>query len=175
MKRIMIIGCCGSGKSTLSRQLQKVTGLPLYHLDQYYWKPNWTETPIDKWTQIVRDLADKEEWIIDGNYGGTMDIRMQRTDTIIYLDVPTVKCLWRVLGRIRKYHGQVRPDMPDGCKERLDFEFLHYVATYNLLRKKTILKKLKLLETDKTIITLRNNKDIEDFLLQLKEKSLHKS
>jgi len=172
MNRIMIIGCCGSGKSTLSQQLQKITDLPLFHLDQYYWKPNWTETPKEEWTQIVTDLAKEEKWIIDGNYGGTMDIRFDRADTIIYLDIPTIKCLWRVLGRIWKYHGQVRPDMPDGCKERFDLEFIHYVAVYNLLRRKSLLKKLKSLEAYKTIIIIRNNQEIEHFLSQLKSESM---
>ena len=134
MKRIMIIGCCGSGKSTLARRLHLITKLPLYHLDQYYWKKNWTETPKDEWELIVRDLAEKEEWIIDGNYGGTFQPRMDRADTVIYLNYNTVKCLARVTKRVLKYHGKVRPDMPDGCPERFDFEFFHYVATYNMIR-----------------------------------------
>jgi hypothetical protein len=74
MKRIMVIGCCGSGKSTLSLKIQRITGLPLFHLDQYYWQPNWSEPSKEKWEKIVADLANKEEWIIDGNYGGTMDL-----------------------------------------------------------------------------------------------------
>jgi len=113
MKRIMIIGCCGSGKSTIARKLQKIIDLPLYHLDQYYWKPNWTETPKEEWEPIVKDLASKEKWIIDGNYGGTMDLRFERADVIVYMDIPTIKCLVRVIGRIWKYHGEVRPDMPE--------------------------------------------------------------
>lgn len=159
MNRIMIIGCCGSGKSTLSRKLHKVIDIPLYHLDQYYWKPNWTETAKEEWGPIVEKLAQKEEWIIDGNYGGTMEVRFSKADTIIYMDYSTLKCLLRVIKRIWKYHGKVRPDMPEGCKERFDFDFLHYVATYNLLRRKGLLKKLKELEKEKQVFRIKNDEE----------------
>lgn len=160
----MIIGCCGSGKSTLARKLQPIISIPLYHLDQYYWNSNWTPTPDEKWAQIVTNLAEKEEWIIDGNYGGTMDVRFDRANTIVYMDIPTVKCLGRVIGRIWKYHGKVRPDMPMGCKERFDFDFIHYVATYNLLRRKKLLKKLNSFEGEKKVYRITNDKDIKTFL-----------
>jgi adenylate kinase family enzyme len=164
MQRIMIIGCCGSGKSTLARKLQTITSIPLYHLDQFYWNSNWTPTPDEEWAQVVKELADEEVWIIDGNYGGTMDFRMNRADTIIYMDFSTVKCLARVIKRTFKHHGKVRPDMPEGCKERFEFEFLHYVATYNMLRRKSLLAKLDGLKKEKQIITLKNEKDIENLL-----------
>ena len=167
MKRIMVIGSCGSGKSTLSRKLQSITNLPLYHLDQYYWKPNWTETSDEDWKAIVLDLAAKESWIIDGNFGSTMNLRLKRADTIIFMDLPTYKCLWRVLKRIWKYHGQVRPDMPEGCNERFDLDFLHYVATYNLLRRKKLLTKLEAYKEEKNVVILRNEHDIRLFLKSL--------
>ncbi len=168
MNRIMVIGCCGSGKSTLSRQLHKAIGIPLYHLDQYYWKPNWVETPKEEWKSIVLDLANKAEWIIDGNYGGTMDIRLKQADTIIFMDISTVRCLYRVLKRIWKYHGKVRPDMPERCRERLDFYFLHYVASYNMLRRKRLLKMLEKVKNHKEVHTIRNNRDISVFLSKTK-------
>ena len=130
MKRVMIIGCCGAGKSTLARRLHKIIKLPLYHLDQYYWKENWTET-------------------------------------IIYLKYNTIKCLARVTKRIINYHGKVRPDMPAGCRERFDFEFFHYVATYNLIRGKSIQNKLDSLDKEKEIIVLSSDKEVEAFLLSI--------
>ena len=169
MNRIMILGCCGSGKSTLSRKLRELTGLPLYHLDQYYWKTNWTETPKDEWEKIVTGLAHKDRWIIDGNYGGTMDVRFEKADTIVYMDIPTVTCLGRVIKRVWKYHGQVRPDMPEGCKERFSFDFLHYVATYNMLRKKKLLNKLNSLEGEKKIYRISKNRDIKTFLSEIND------
>lgn len=167
MKRIMIIGCCGAGKSTLARRLHKITNLPLFHLDQYYWKENWTETPKEEWEPIVAELAKKEEWIIDGNYGGTFKPRMDRSDTIIFLKYSTIKCLSRVTKRVWKYHGKVRPDMPAGCRERFDFEFFHYVATYNMIRGKLIQSKLDDLPANKKVIILSSDIEVEYFLNKL--------
>ena len=97
MKRIMVLGCCGAGKSTLSKKLAARLDIPLFHLDQYYWKPNWVESEKVAWGKVVQGLATKETWLIDGNYSGTIDIRLQRADTVIYLDYPTIVCMCRVL------------------------------------------------------------------------------
>lgn len=167
MNRIMVLGCCGAGKSTLSKKLGEITGLPVIHLDQYYWKPNWTESEAQEWSSIVTDLAERPQWIIDGNYGGTIDIRIEKADTIIYLDYSTMQCLWRITKRILKYKGKVRPDMPDGCRERFDLAFYHYVATYNLIRRKKMLKKLMGLKDRKNILILHNDKEVASYLMEL--------
>ena len=168
MKRVMVIGCCGSGKSIFSKKLSEVLDLPLIHLDQYYWKPNWVETPKPEWEKTVQAPADKPVWIIDGNYGGTIDVRIARADTIIHLDYATYKCLWRITKRIVKYHGQERPDMSQGCQERFDLEFYHYVLTYNLLRRKKINNKLEGLKVTKRIEVFRNDKATEAFIVGLR-------
>ncbi len=170
MKRVMIIGCCGAGKSTLSKRLGTATNLDIIHLDQYYWKPNWVETDNVEWNKVVENLANKSSWIIDGNYGGTMDMRIERADTIIYLDYPTIKCLWRITKRIVKYRGLIRPDMPKGCKERFNLKFYHYVATYNLTRRKSLLKKLVPLKKEKQILIFTNDMESEHFLEELENK-----
>jgi len=167
MKRVMVIGCCGAGKSTFSKKLSFFTKLDLIHLDQYYWKPNWEETDKLAWSNLVKDLTGKSRWIMDGNYGGTMDIRIEKADTIIYLDCSTIKCLWRITKRILKYHGRVRPDMPEGCKERFDLNFYHYVATYNLVRRKSILEKLDKLKERKQILIFKSNKESDKFLRKI--------
>jgi len=164
MKRIMIIGCSGAGKSTLSHRLHTQSGIEIIHLDQYYWKPNWTETPRKEWEKIVHDLSLKSTWIMDGNYGGTMDIRLEKADTIIFLNYSTFKCLWRVIKRTFKYWKRERPDMPKGCKERFSLSFLHYVAMYNFTRRKSILKKLNTFKTSKNIAILKNDKEVNFFL-----------
>ena len=163
-QRIMVIGCCGAGKSTLARALGERTGIEVIHLDAHYWQPDWTETAPEPWREIVRELAAGDRWIIDGNYGGTMDLRLARADLVIYLDYPTMNCLWRVLRRTHHYHGSPRPDMPDGCPERYDLEFLHYVATFNLTRRKFLLRKLEPLRTQKRVVILRNDREVTDFL-----------
>jgi adenylate kinase family enzyme len=168
MQRIMIIGSCGAGKSTLARRIQEITKLPLFHLDQYYWSSGWTEAPKDKWKKTVRQLASQPRWIIDGNYGGTMDIRLSNADTVLFLDYPTAKCMYRVLKRILQYRGKVRPDMVEGCPERFDWSFLHYVLTFNLTRRNGILKKLQKIEKFTKVYTFNNDRSTNQFLQSLK-------
>lgn len=164
MKRILILGCCGAGKSTFSKKLSKKIDVPVIHLDQHYWKPDWVESSKEEWEQKVQELASREEWIIDGNYSGTLDIRLNRADTIIYLDVSTLTCMSRVLRRIRKYKGKTRPDMPTGCNERYDWDFLHYVLVFNLTRRKKLLHKLRAHQHEKTIYIFKNKHEVNLFL-----------
>jgi len=167
MKRIMVLGCCGAGKSTLSKKLAAQLQLPIIHLDQHYWKPNWVESEKAEWEKVVQELAAKENWIMDGNYGGTIGIRLQRADTIIYLDYSTATCFWRVLKRIFTHWHQVRPDMTEGCAERLNAEFLHYVLTYNIRKRASMLAKLKAVEKEKKILILQNDGAVSGFLENL--------
>jgi adenylate kinase family enzyme len=130
MKRVMVIGGPGSGKSTLARRLHAVTGLPLFHLDQLYWRPGWQQTPKDEWLQLMAELAAREEWIMDGGYRNSFHIRMPRADTILWLDLPRRVAFPRVLKRIALGYGRVRADLSPGCPERLDREFLRWAWTF---------------------------------------------
>ena len=167
MKRIMIIGCGGAGKSTLARELGTLLELPLVHLDQAYWRPNWEERDKHEWAQIVTQLADQPKWILDGNYGGTMDIRLQRADTVVFLDRSSWVCVFRVLQRWWQTRGQTRPDMAPGCEERFSFAFLHYVFFYNKTRRPGILKKLDNLSSKQTVFRLRTQREIDHFIANL--------
>src|SRR5262245_26540390 len=111
MRRVAIIGCGGSGKSTLAATLSRLLGLPVYHMDQLYCKPGWVETPAAEWRSIQERLCEEPAWIIDGNYGGTMDLRLAAADTLILIDLPTWVCLAGAVRRYLKYRGSVRPDM----------------------------------------------------------------
>lgn len=164
MQKVMIIGCCGAGKSTFAKKLEKITNLPLIHLDHEYWNPGWVETEKSIWESRVSALSQRPKWIMDGNYGGTMDIRIPAADTIVLLKCSTLKCLYRVIKRTWKYHGRVRPDMVDGCKERFDFSFLHYVAVFNLTRMPALEKKLKSLHADKTLHICNNDAEVNALL-----------
>lgn len=166
----MVLGCAGAGKTTFSRWLHDITQNELIYLDQYYWKPNWQVTETSEWEEVVSGLAAKPEWIIDGNYMSTIEVRAKRADGIIFLDCPTWKCLWRVTRRILKYHGKVRPDMPEGCRERFDWKFYHYVLTFNIRRRKKILQLLGALQDQKRIFILKNNHEVHSFLRSLNGK-----
>lgn len=170
-KRILVIGSCGAGKSTLSKKLQQTLDLPLIHLDQHYHKPNWEEPKKEEWNKIVAELAEQPSWIMDGNYASSFDIRFPFADTIIYLDYSTFSCLWRVIKRIFKYYGRARPDMAKGCKERFDLEFLNYVLTFNAKNRVNIYTKLEQVKNSKNVIVLKNDKEVDLFFLFINRNS----
>lgn len=138
----MVIGCSGAGKSTLAKLLAKEWELPIIHLDQAYWQPNWVETPKDEWRAKVGEIVLGQRWLMDGNYSGSMDIRLPRTDLIIWLDFSRWLCLWRVFKRTLRFWGRARPDMTDGCAERFDLPFLHYVFFFPEIHRPRLLKRL---------------------------------
>jgi adenylate kinase family enzyme len=164
MKKIMILGCCGAGKSTFARQLHHQTGLPLIYLDKEYWQSNWVEMDTEIWQEKMQELVEKTAWIMDGNYGGTLDIRLQAADTIIYLDRSRWLCLYRVLKRIFVYYGRSRPDMNEGCKERFDWEFIKYVYYFNDKKRPKILARISNFAPPKQIFIFNSQKEIQTFL-----------
>ena len=130
MERILVIGSPGAGKSTLSHTLAECTGLPLYHLDRMFWLAGWIERDRDEGRAELTGILAHDRWIIDGNYGSTMPLRVARADTVVWLDYPTSLCLGRALRRWWIYRGRSRPDMTEGCPERLDGEFLLYILNF---------------------------------------------
>lgn len=169
MKKILIIGSGGAGKSTLARRLGEMTGIEVIHLDKLHWKPNWTGTPKDEWRKTVERELKKDSWVMDGNFGGTMELRLAACDTVIYLDFPRMICLYRAVKRILTYYNRTRPDMGEGCRERLDFEFLHWVWTFRKRAKPEIEERLKRAGKDKKIFRLRSPQEVEKFLLNLEK------
>ncbi len=131
MRRVLIIGPCGSGKSTLARELAPRLRLPLTHMDQLGWQPGWVETGDDELADLIANAVAGECWLIEGNYGSTLGPRLERTDTVIYLDFPIRLCLKRLIRRIITHRGHSRPDMPDDCPERFDLAFLWYMLNWN--------------------------------------------
>lgn len=109
MQRIMIIGSSGSGKTALSQLLSKKFNLPLYHLDLFFWKPNWVPTPDEEWKAFIKKLVKEDKWILDGNFTSTLDLRIQHADTIIFIDLPRALRLYRVVKR-RLMKNRERPD-----------------------------------------------------------------
>ena len=135
MQRIIVMGPPGSGKSTLARCLGAQHGLPVFHLDQVWWRPGWIEAPPSEFRAEVERIAALPAWVIDGNYTGTLGPRLLAADTLIYLDVPRWLCLFRILRRTLANHGQVRPDLAPGCPERLDPAFLRFAWSWNGIRR----------------------------------------
>lgn len=164
MKRILIIGSAGSGKSTLSQKLSSILQLPVIHLDKHYWKPNWVPTPNEVWDQIVEDFSIQDEWIMDGNYSRTLEIRIKRADLIIFLDMPTFLCMYRVIKRRIQYHKKTRPDLNKECTEKLDMEFLKWVWTYKKRSRLRVIDILNQFKEEKEVIIVKSKKEVNELI-----------
>jgi adenylate kinase family enzyme len=130
MQRVLVIGPCGAGKSTAAVELGRLLELPVHHLDRLHWRAGWVESSRAELLEELAPILAGDRWLIDGNYGGTMGERLERADTVVYLDYPTWLCLWRAFERFRRYRGRSRPDMTPGCPERFDPAFFRYIFTF---------------------------------------------
>jgi adenylate kinase family enzyme len=164
VRKILVIGSGGAGKSTFARKLGGRLGLEVIHLDREHWRPGWVEMPKDEWRRKVEELAARESWVMDGNYSGTLDVRLAACDTVIFLDLPRAVCLWRVLKRAATYRGTSRPDMAEGCPEKIDFEFVKWVWGYRSGSRPKVLALLERHSRGKQIIRLRTRAEVESFL-----------
>lgn len=116
-KKIVVIGNCGSGKTTFATRLAEILDLPLTHLDAEFWQPDWVPTPREQWLEKVKTLAARDEWILDGNYGSTLKHRFIEADCVIFMDISRPTCFANLAKRRVKYHTKPRPDMPENCPE----------------------------------------------------------
>lgn len=166
MKRIIIIGCGGAGKSTLARQLGEKLNLPVVHLDKLFWRPGWVQVSKEEFDKLHREALAREKWIMDGNFDRTMEERITRSDTVIYLDFSRFACLMGVLKRVFTTYGKVRPDMGEGCPERIDWDFLKWVWDFNKNKREKNYRLLNEAEGKETIV-LKNRRAVKKFLEQV--------
>lgn len=170
MKRIVIIGSGGAGKSTFARRLSKANGIEVIHLDKIYWQPNWIKPNKQEWRANLANLVvEKDSWIMDGNYDSSLEIRLDKCDTVIFLEMPRTICLYRVLKRVIKYRYTSRPDMADGCHEKMDWEFVKWIWEYPKKDKLKVEAKLGRFKEEIIIIRLKSKKDVENFFVNLPE------
>jgi adenylate kinase family enzyme len=123
MQRIMIIGPSGSGKSTLARTIGKRLDLPIVHLDRAFWGPGWMAPTREVWRARVAELAAEDAWVMDGSYSSTFDLRLARTEAVIWLDLPRRVYFPRTVWRLIRHYGRERGDVGPGCRERFDLDF----------------------------------------------------
>ncbi len=160
----MVVGCAGAGKTTLARKLAAASGLPLIHLDFYYWRRGWQLPDGADWREQVVALAAAPGWIMDGNYSNTYDIRMPRADTLIWLDYARAVCLRRVLLRTLTGYGRTRPDLPPSCPERFDIAFLRYVWNFPQKHRPRNVNEVERFGAHLGIARLRSDRDADELL-----------
>jgi len=127
VKRVMIVGGPGAGKTTVALSLANITGLPVFHIDQIHYQPGWVERPLDEKITMAKANEAKTSWIIEGGLSSTYGNRCRRADTMIWLDLPVRTRLARIVKRRMQYSDKTRPDLPENCPERLAPGFLAFI------------------------------------------------
>lgn len=167
MQKVIVIGCPGSGKSVFSRELHEITGLPLYPLDLIRWREDKTMIPQEQFMDQLMRIVTTDEWILDGNYGATMELRMSYCDTIIFLDYPTEVCY----DGIMKRRGARRPDLPwIEPTDEVDAEFVDSVLQYNKVNRPVVLERIQRF-ADREIRIFKSRAEADAFLETLKATS----
>ena len=138
MKRALVIGCPGSGKSTFARRLRDATGLPLYYLDRLYWREDRTHVEREEFDARLEEILSRDQWIIDGNYARTLPMRLARCDAVFFLDYPAEVCLDGIIAR----RGARREDMP-WVETGEDAEFIEFVRRFSADVRSAILERLR--------------------------------
>ena len=164
MNKIIVIGISGAGKSTFALELAKKTAIPLYHLDLIHWQPGWIPLEKSKWRATQQNIIQQDRWIIDGNYGGTLELRMQNADTIFVFDFHSLIALWGALRRTWTYRGKTRPDLNPLCSEKFDLSFYKYILEFNRKHRTIIDQALEKYSKNKNVIHFKNRKEVENYL-----------
>jgi adenylate kinase family enzyme len=165
MEKIVIIGSSGAGKSTLVKELDSILEIKVFHLDRFFWQRGWKRKTGDTRIDILQDLVREKRWVIEGSYLSSAELHLEAADTIIFLDIHPLLCLWRIIKRHREYRGRSRRDIPEGCTDKLTLSRMLKVLAFPLTERRTLEQKLHKYES-KQIIRLRSRKEIEDFLAQ---------
>jgi adenylate kinase family enzyme len=163
----MLIGPGNAGKSTLAVELGNILGLPVYHLDRIFWLPNWVAKDRELFINEQKQIVAKENWIIEGDFKNSYDIRAERADTIIFLNIPRRLLIPRFFKRVYKYRGRTRPDITEGNIEKVNLEYLKWLYNYDRNIPKELISKYR---DSKTVYILDKPKEIEKFLLTLDPK-----
>ena len=167
-RRILVIGCSGSGKSTLSRVLAGRLDLPYISMDrEFFWLPGWTLRERGEIRRLIAEAVAGERWVMDGTSPGTLDLRLPRADCVIWLRMPRLLCIARVLRRRIRHSGESRPEMAPGCPEKIDREFLSYIWNFERTETPEIDAALAEHGPDMPVLTLRSPSEVRSLLARL--------
>ena len=159
MKKMIVIGCPGSGKSTFARSLRDLTSIPLFYLDMLWHKPDQTTESIEVFEARLMQIVKQDHWIIDGTYLRTLQLRLKECDTVFFLDFPLETCLSGVASRI----GKQREDMP-WIETEFDEEFKQWILDFTKDQIPEIKRLLKNYQKDKKIVVFKSREELDEFL-----------
>ena len=163
MNKVIVIGCPGSGKSTFSRALHEMTELPLYHLDLLNWNSDKTTVGKKVFIERLKNVIAQDSWIIDGNYGSTMELRLKECDTVFFLDYPVEVCI----DGVKQRQGKTRSDMP-WTETEDDEEFLGFIKNYNSQSRPNVLSLLEQY-SEKNIVVFKSREEADKYLKNFQE------
>ncbi|MGI6107487.1 MAG: adenylate kinase [Lachnospiraceae bacterium] len=164
MQRAIVIGCSGSGKSTFSRKLSALTGLPLFYLDMIWHKPDRTTVTKEQFDRELDKILVKDRWIMDGNYGRTLERRIQACDTVFLFDLPLEDCLAGVEARI----GKPRVDMP-WVEQEFDEDFRQWIMGFPEKELPYIYEVIRKYQDTKEVHIFHSRDEADAYLSQLSE------
>jgi adenylate kinase family enzyme len=167
MKRVMIVGQPGGGKSWLARQMGARTGLPVFHMDQIHWMSGWVERPLEDKLRMATEVENSDQWIFEGGFSRSYPHRLSRADVLIVLDPPFALRIWRVFKRTIRDYGRSRPDLPEGCPEQFSPEFWKWIWDTRHTGRAKSLGLLDQAGPETTCHMLRSRQDVADFLKTL--------
>lgn len=162
MERIAIIGCGGSGKSTIAKHLSTLLDLPLTHLDAIFYDQGWNPLPHEEFAAEQEKLVAGERWLIEGNYASTLPIRLTAADTVIFLDLPAITCLWGILQRRWRYRGGQHHQ--DGVFDRITVSFIKYIWGYRKTMRPKVIALTAEHGSGATLIVLPSRKAANQFV-----------
>ena len=168
MQRVMIIGQPGSGKTTLARELGVATRLPVFHIDQIHWMPGWVERDREEKARLCAEVHAQPQWVFEGGHASTWPERLARADTVIWLDVPLWRRLFRVVRRTLSGYGRSRPDLPENCPERFSAEFYRYIWRTRHSARRRMANLIASAPPDKTVIKLSTLADVRAYLADIR-------
>lgn len=162
MERVAIVGCAGSGKSYVARELGRLLDLPVIHLDAVYFDDQWNPLPMERFGAVQRELVAAPRWAVDGNHNSTIHVRLEAADTVVFMDLPTHVCLWGILSRqLRRGRGQ---NDQNGVYNRITGDVLGYLLGYRRKMRPRVLAKIDWHAGDAQLITLTSRRHARRFL-----------
>lgn len=161
-ERVLVVGCSGGGKTTLSVRLAEHFSLVYQSLDRdVRWLPNWVVRDAGEQRAIFQRLVAEERWVMDGSGPSTLDLRLPRADLVIFVRVPRGVALWGLFKRVAKHYGTVRPEMAEGCAEPLpDWEFLSYIWNFEKNSAPRIEREIDQHGPDVPVVTVRSHREM---------------